>query len=976
MKILPILCMSLILGVTVTLITPTTLVARDKISNLKQASYNSIKSQTIPVDNVPEGTPTRADAYTWNQTHVTNDPKIPLKTFTFNTRESISSLRALHNCNLSWENGVLVAQCTGADPYFYAGGHVLDGVEFPEGYPKKIYVRVTLRSNVKCIPSFYWTTSESPNFTQDLCADSVLLKTGSDSESDMDNNSENKAESEWQVTETLIETSHPITNLRMDPVADEARVEIQKIEFLASYPVAPILETLPMESILKETANEFPYMSQTVRIRLTNPSGKPMDYGINGKNEHFEAHESRIFTYMSDATRAVDLCVWEITHPEIEPIRREMKIIHDVEITDTWSRKVGKFFDFYLSPSGEIAFLVRDNKKIAALTHSRLREMNIQISDSGILEFQPIFQSDFHRNENISVIPEIHIPGQMQYAVVPGVEILEKGEWSSSRADFIIPAHQRFRPVRHLMTQTWLGIITTDGAFRLHWRDFRFQPVFATPNYFDTTPDALMTLEFSDTSPITGKEMNAEIMKLPDNMDSKKSAEFPSFVRLEFTPNTSETAFLAAALDAQWSHTCRETVPVKNAQETGINTENSAKTLLTPEQEEDLGGNTGELFSLYRTQLETGPIQSTAGWGHCAGERWGHGPQGDIASALWRIGGNVPDFQFHRGGAHVENDTIFFIRNQAESWRQQIIGAAEHALKTRQPDGLWRYTGIYAVTHFDTTALGVGMRPILNLLRAYTVTGDEKYLTPALESLAVCRQFHVARGAQCWEMPLHTPDPLTAAYAVMTYTLAYRITGDTQFLDDARRWVLEGATYIYLWDGPKNPWQFGAYIGVLGATNWKAPNWIGRPVQWIGTVYAYALLDFADVLPADSPETTRWRALAEAITLSTERQIYPDGEFVGLLPDSIDCVLGSRYAWNINPAVPIALRLRLNGKQDALTFIWNENYRVVSPFPTRILAEKDALEIDAPKNVSFQILVNNRVIDVPAGETHHIKINK
>ncbi len=737
----------------------------------------------------------------------------------------------------------------------------------------------------------------------------------------------------------------------MDPAADKACVEIQKVEFFVSYPVAPILETLPMESVLTETANEFPKTSQTVRVKITNPCEKPMDYGINGKKEHFEAYESRIFTYNSDATRAVDSCIWEITHPEIEPIRREMKIIHDVEITDTWSKKTCKLFDFCLSPTGKIAFLVRDGKKIVALTHPQLREMNLQISDAGILEFQPIFQSNLPQTENVSVIPEIHIPGKMQYAVVPGVEILEKGEWSSSRADLIIQAHQRFRPARHLLTQTWMGIITTDGAFRLHWQDFRFQPIFATPNYFDTTPDALMTLEFSNTSPITGKRMETQIN--------------PS-IRLEFTPNTDETAFLTAALDAQWSHTLRETVSTPK---------------MEVEMEEDLGGNTEKLFSLYRTQLETGPIQSVAGWGHCAGDHWKHGPQGDIASALWRIGGNVPEMHFHRGGAHVENDTIFFIRNQAESWRQQLIGAAEHALKNRHPDGLWRYTGIYAVTHFDTTALGVGMRPIWNLLRAYTVTGDKKYLTPALESLAVCRQFHVARGAQCWEMPLHTPDPLTAAYAVMTYTLAYRITGDTQFLDDARRWALEGATYIYLWDGPQNPWQFGAYIGVLGATNWKAPNWIGRPVQWIGTVYAYALLDFADVLLSNSPETARWRALAEAITLSTERQIYPDGEFVGLLPDSIDCVLGSRYAWNINPAVPIALRLRLNGKQDALTFVWDENYRVVSPFPTKILAgndaqDGDALEIDAPKDVSFQILVNNRVIDVPARETHHIKIDR
>jgi hypothetical protein len=115
--------------------------------------------------------------------------------------------------------------------------------------------------------------------------------------------------------------------------------------------------------------------------------------------------------------------------------------------------------------------------------------------------------------------------------------------------------------------------------------------------------------------------------------------------------------------------------------------------------------------------------------------------------------------------------------------------------------------------------------------------------------------------------------------------LAYQLTGDEGYLDQARYWAWTGVSFIYLdapTDGPVGTY---ATIAVLGATNWQAPNWIGLPVQWCGLVYRSALLDLARVDPQGSE---RWRQLADGMTVAGLQMSFPpeDAKQQGLLPDS------------------------------------------------------------------------------------------
>lgn len=174
------------------------------------------------------------------------------------------------------------------------------------------------------------------------------------------------------------------------------------------------------------------------------------------------------------------------------------------------------------------------------------------------------------------------------------------------------------------------------------------------------------------------------------------------------------------------------------------------------------------------------------------------------------------------------------------------------------------------------------------LLEQATLTGDEAAIAAALEALATLDAAcpaGVPRGAQPWEMPLHTPDILAAARLVRCFVLGHLLTGDDHHLRRARAWAWRGATMVYL--APPTPGPLGLYatIGVIGATHWTSPNWIGQPVQWCGLVYAAALQDLARI---DPHHGATWHTLASGITRAGLQMTFPVDDPArrgGLLPD-------------------------------------------------------------------------------------------
>ena len=161
--------------------------------------------------------------------------------------------------------------------------------------------------------------------------------------------------------------------------------------------------------------------------------------------------------------------------------------------------------------------------------------------------------------------------------------------------------------------------------------------------------------------------------------------------------------------------------------------------------------------------------------------------------------------------------------------------------------------------------------------------GDRALIDTGLGQLRALAKFRhtVPRGAQTWEVPLHTPDILASAYLVLAHLRGYQLTGDPDLLEQARYWAWTGVPFVYL--TPPVPDAVGLYatIPVFGATQWVGP-WFGRPVQWCGLVYAEALHQLARLDPA-SP----WQQIADGIAASGTQQSWPPTNPArqGLLPD-------------------------------------------------------------------------------------------
>jgi hypothetical protein len=203
---------------------------------------------------------------------------------------------------------------------------------------------------------------------------------------------------------------------------------------------------------------------------------------------------------------------------------------------------------------------------------------------------------------------------------------------------------------------------------------------------------------------------------------------------------------------------------------------------------------------------------------------------------------------------------------------------------------------------------------MVGILEGAALSGDRELITKALELLdkqAALYVDTVPRGAQTWEVPLHTPDILASAHMVKAYTLGYIVSGEEKYLEQARYWAWTGVPFVYLY--PPTAGRVGPYatIAVLGATNWKAPLWLGRPVQWCGLVYGSALHLLSEY-DLEGP----WAKIAKGITAAGLQMSWPlsDRQRQGLLPDFFDLRAQIAAGPAINPGTVQAHLTELYGK--------------------------------------------------------------
>jgi hypothetical protein len=265
-------------------------------------------------------------------------------------------------------------------------------------------------------------------------------------------------------------------------------------------------------------------------------------------------------------------------------------------------------------------------------------------------------------------------------------------------------------------------------------------------------------------------------------------------------------------------------------------------------------------------------------------------------------------------------------------------------------------------THWSTEANGLASDVVALALEKATFSGDRQLMADALRLLHALDRFRggVPRGAQTWEVPLHTPDILASAYLCQAYLMGFEVTGDPAWLDEARYWAWTGVPFVYLAAPNAKPVGVYSTTPVLGATQFVAPNWIGLPVQWCGLVYANALRRLA---PHDA--NGPWVRLADGIALAgvqhTHTAAEPDKQ--GLLPDSFDLRAQYRNPVPVNPATLLPLALQAYGEPAVYGFhsFRKNGWLVHAPGPVANAAETKGsarFKVSCWSTNHWQVLVN------------------
>ena len=489
--------------------------------------------------------------------------------------------------------------------------------------------------------------------------------------------------------------------------------------------------------------------------------------------------------------------------------------------------------------------------------------------------------------------PVVRVLGSLAQGLFAGLEYLGKGEKSSSKLDIETDDHMRIAPDPMLVTMPLMACLTDRGAVAMTWKDMTLRPVYATPNVLDGTADHRMSLR--------GKKIATTILV--------KSA------------------------------TLEDTIAWAVRRGGGL-----------PSLPKSPRDDKAQLELAMRSI--NGPIRGDGGWGHCAEARWKRQYFADIASTIWRITGRVPKTgPLVAGGAHVRNDAIFFVTGQAERWLAIRGGEVRRIIAGQQADGSFRYTGKYRKGHFEDTSSGHCARPAASLLQWARFTGDAEARGAGLKALEFMKRFGTPRGAQTWELSLHTPDVLASAYLVQAYVLGYELTGRKDYLAEARRWALSGVPFVYLWSN--RPTMLYATPPVYGATNFRAPLWIGLPVQWCGGVYAYALVGLAR-----HDKTLDWIRLARGIYIAAQQMQYPDGPLAGCLPDVFQLPSQRRAGPSINPCALASLQWALAGKVDSLAVADDGEHRIVAPLPVTV--RNGRARIEGRKGLTYQVVIDGR----------------
>jgi len=492
-----------------------------------------------------------------------------------------------------------------------------------------------------------------------------------------------------------------------------------------------------------------------------------------------------------------------------------------------------------------------------------------------------------------------------EFAVFPGLEMLEGDEVSSSTRDADPPLNNRLVPHPYKVTIPAMAVQQKGVTTGILWDPLQpwqadgapgVSAIFASPNFHDRQDNHLL-----------GVFLPAVPDWVPENETSAtvpyRLGEDGIRLRSEMFVDPQGSAFDVAALYSEAFGTAK---PVDAPRD---------------DQAELLLSRDGFMVSTWDSESEKSR--------HCVD--WAAANSPGFATLLWYdylatgedsvkervdlIARKTVEDEGFEGLASGANCHIlrwelpFLLGHVAEGLvgaERQVTGVVD----AQERDGSWRFQPSgddkAKLGRAGDAVLGTCAMNAVSVLKYARMTGDARASESGLRALAFMNQFSIPRGGQSWECPLYEPDLLAAGFAVGAYLEGYVLTGDEAYRERAEYWAKTGLSFLYHWHVPDRPAMRYGSIPVFGTTAF-VHSWLGIPVQWNGLVYAY----YIQRLPDSGPYA--WRMVAEGITNSAMHQQWTDGELRGTYPDGLYDHCRAGKPPHLNPEDIMANLLALRG---------------------------------------------------------------
>lgn len=487
-------------------------------------------------------------------------------------------------------------------------------------------------------------------------------------------------------------------------------------------------------------------------------------------------------------------------------------------------------------------------------------------------------------------------------ALFPGLEWLVDGERSSSSLDIAEEHPDRIRYVPHpnKITIPLMSVFNKGICLALLWDPYqkwdgtndRPSAVFASPDWFEGRNAHLMGL-FLPSVPQWVKE-NQRIASTPYQLAKGKNLVLRAYIYA-----TSSAKDALSAMD-KWFALFGVPAPMpiprgSYLKEIEFSMNAYLHSLWVPEEEQ------------WWTTKGAGPLLSNKGrpssFLYDLYQGYLLSPSKDVRTQCKEM----IDRMTKKYNMEISGDDLGFTFDEPVRSLKGMAMLAINLLNQQWEDGSWRFyanrlgTGVFEGYDYrqlgphNAVEVGTCAYNAWQILRYARMSGDKKLLEAGLKALEFMKRFSVPRAAQVWEVPVHTPDVLAASDAVDAYIEGYRATGNKDYLEEAKKWARRGLPFIYMWNEAKFPFMRYASIPVFGASLYQG-SWFGRPVQWNGLRYAYALLKLWDY-----DQSFPWKTVAEGITRSAMYQQDEKGENIALWPDSIGAIKGDKAGWVFSP---------------------------------------------------------------------------